>query len=70
MSAISPSVGHPTQPADLGFLEASVGLSGPLLSQSGISGGLIYTRAHDRLNLSRWLPGEHPEPCGPSAPWG
>ncbi len=44
---------HPTRLTDLGFLGASVGLSGPLLSQSCISGGLNDTRTHDRLNLSR-----------------
>ncbi len=52
-SVVSPYGGSPTQPADLGFLGASVRLSGPLLSQSCISGGLICTRAHDRLKLSR-----------------
>ncbi len=39
-SALCISGGHPTRLAALAFLGASVGLSGPRLSQSGISGGL------------------------------
>ncbi len=40
-----PFRGLPTRPADLGFLGASVRLSGPLLSLPCISGGLSDARA-------------------------
>ncbi len=53
-SAISPSreVTPPGLPTWGSLTPSSVSLG-----QSGISGGLIYTRAHDRLNLSRLIPG-------------
>ena len=48
---------------------ASLALASDSPGQSGISGGLTDSGAHDRINLSRWLPGEHPDPS-PRPPSG